>query len=346
MRHSSDQKRMVYGVSTSVLFDMTEPDEIFRTAGPEAYAKFMRERSDEPLPLGKGFKNLRRSFEADDFLEVVLCSRNSPLTARRAILTLLDQGITPGRSFFTSGKSPVPFLDAYGIRHFRTANYEDAVAAAKMGVFSTYHDLRGNRTVNNPEKRGAPKTKSNVLVLPGVQKAPEDSLRLVYSETVIGHHIFDLDGVVFGTESEDFFRRHGLKAYMNYEGALRDKPMSKGPAFEILKYYNDVNARFAGSKKPFELSLVTARGYEATLRAMETLHTWGIDFSGSAHFLAGQDKGPVLAVMSELAQDTSIEFYDDQTRNVEKGSQADILSGEVPTLLGEGENDPDGPKVA
>lgn len=358
--------KMIKGISTSVLFDMSEPDRIFREQGKDAYIAHMRDHADKPLPLGHGFKHLKQAFKNPEFEEVVLCSKNSPITARRAIITMQKEGITPGRMFFTNGQSPVPFLEAYGIKHFYTASLKDAVAGNKAGVFSTYYDLEKNKTINNPEmggKRKKPET-GNIVALhrseDETQRAQTDTdranivsmrsklppnIRQVFNGKVIGHHVFDLDGVVFDSTSEEFYQKHGLQEYDAYERSLHSVPMNHGPAYGLFHHYNGVNKDYAGDDKPYAISIVTARGNNPALRAIETLFQWDEDISGSAHFLAGTPKQPVLEVLAYMALERgqSIEFYDDQAKNIDMGINAGILSGQVPGFQdNEDENEPDG----
>ncbi len=360
--------KMIKGISTSVLFDMSEPDRIFREQGKDAYIAHMREHADEPLPLGRGFKHLKQAFENPEFEEVVLCSKNSPITARRAIITMQNEGITPGRMFFTNGQSPVPFLEAYGIKHFYTASLKDAAAGNKAGIFSTYYDLEKNKTINNPEMGGKRKNAAtgNIVALYraeeetqrvqvdaggadviAIQRNLPQSIRPDFNGKIIGHHVFDLDGVVFDSTSEEFFQKHGLQEYDAYERNLHNVPMNHGPAYGLFHHYNGVNNRYGGDDKPYAISIVTARGNNPALRAIETLYQWDEDISGSAHFLAGAPKQPVLEVLAFMAleQGQSIEFYDDQAKNIDMGINAGILSGQVPGFKedeSEDDHEPDG----
>lgn len=365
-KHTQDPyEKMIKGISTSVLFDMSEPDRIFREDGKDAYITYMKEHADEPLPLGRGFKHLRQAFENPQFEEVVLCSKNSPITARRAIITMQNEGITPGRMFFTNGQSPAPFLEAYGIKHFYTTSLNDAAAGNRAGVFSTYYDLAKNRTINNPDIKGEQKKQRGAKIVPlytSEEKTapPEETtegqviqlerklppnVRPVFNGSVIGHHVFDLDGVVFDSTSEGFFQKHGLQAYDSYEKSLRNVPMDNGPAYDLFHHYNGVNKRYAGDDKPYAISIVTARGSNPALRALETLYQWNEDVSGSTHFLAGSPKQPVLEVLAFMALELGqpIEFYDDQAKNIDMGTRAGILSGQVPGFEpSEDDREPDG----
>lgn len=326
-------QKIINGVSTSVLFDMSEPDRIYREGGEEAYMRYMLKNADEPLPLSERFEHLRPALEASDHTETIIISRNSPLTSRRAIRTLLEEGVAPEKMVFTSGRSPVPFLKAYGIDHFRTTNYNDAVQAYKAErVFSTYYDVQSDQEINNPQREEDAEVKASgdVVALPS-REPKKANLKPVYDKETVSDYIFDLDGVVLGPESEKFFQAHGLEAYMNYQKAMGHVPSSEGPALGILRKASAINQSYAGHTKPFNNHCVTAQGLWAAIRSIETFHAWGVDFNGTTHFLAGSDKLPVLKVLREQALQggRSIEFYDDQRRNVEKGREAGILSGQV-----------------
>ena len=326
-------EKLIYGISTSVLFDMGELDRIYREEGRKAYIDHMLKHADDPLPLGPGFDHIRYAFESPEFVETVIASRNSPLTAHRSLITLLDQGITPGRMFFTAGKSPVPFLKAYGIDDFSTTNKGDAQAASSLGVLSTFYDLQNGGVVSNPPPEAEKDTKkgADVIDLGGRKQKKAASLKEIWSGKPKAHHVFDLDGVIFGPESEEFFQAHGLEAYQNFERALQNQPMSQGPAFNKFRKLYEINNQFGGTGKPFGIHIETARGYSSAIRAIETLHRWGMDVEGTTHFLAGTPKGPVLEVLRQQAQEAGcgIRFYDDQVKNIEQGRAAGVLSGLV-----------------
>ena len=327
--------KMVLGVSTSFLFDMSEPDAVYRAEGPEGYAKYMRERANDPLPFGRGIETLETALKNPKFFEIVLCSRNDPITALRASRTLDGEGLTPERAFFTSGKSPVPYLEIYGIKQFHTVNEEDAEEAHRLGIVLPSLHGHGNERVVHENTR---QEKENVIALP--QKPAQQSLKPVYDENAIHHVITDLDGVFFGPEAEAFFQANGLQAYHNHERHKMKQPLTKGAAFEVLKTYDEINKAYAGSQKPFVLSAVTARGFHAMSRAIETLHIFDIEFNGETHFTAGGrgigGKENVLRVMRQADEKMGVttEFYDDQRHNIEQAIAAGInVAGQVPSDL-------------
>lgn len=331
---NAKKPKVTYGISTSMLFDMREPDAIYRNDGPEAYAQHMIENQHSPLPHGPWFEALKRDFEdSNGMIEVVLASRNSPITARRALKTLGEHGITPARMFFTCGKSPVPYLKAYGIDLFRTTDLGVAQEALANDVLVAHYDPVSMKDIQDQAAQHAAKSNDkNVVTLPA-SKVDQPSLRSVYNGRTLGNAVFDLDGVVFGAESEHFYKQFKLAAYHEHEKNMRDIPLSQGPAFNLLKKYTEVNKQYAGSQLPFEISVVTARGDFAAIRAIETLHAWGIDIEGTTHFLGGAPKKPVLDAIRAHAAARNMpapEFWDDQQHNIQAGHDAGVLTGYIP----------------
>lgn len=323
--------KITEGVSTSVFFDMSEEDAIHREQGTPAYVKYMLERADEPLKLGRAFNDLSYAFNDPEHFDIVVCSRNSPLTARRALLTFQKEGITPVRMFFTNGKPIVPYLKAYDIDHFRSTNQNDVKAANALRILSGYYKPELIDSSGNAIKVSVPEHGKKVVSLLG-QVPVNEPLKEVFGGKVSKHIVFDLDGVVFGPESEEYFQRNGLELYMEWEKSLKEKPMSKGPAYNVLKKYSDINNQYAGEHKPFIISVVTARGHHAAIRAIETLHYWGIDINGETHFRGGGSKEPIFKIMRPLAdkEGYNIEFLDDQGRYIQQAENAGIeLAGQV-----------------
>ena len=327
--------KIVKGISTSILFDMSEPARVYDEQGPAAYIDYMAKNADEPLPLGPYFKQLKSAFNAhSDFMEVVICSRNSPLTARRAINTLTQNGITPERMIFTSGKSPVPFLKAYGILQFHTTNLQDAQDAMAEGIQPMYHDPQAQK-----QAKVIALNKSDHENVISLSEHKASILKEKYNGQAHWHYVFDLDGVVFDQEGEKYFQEavkdfgfeKGLQKYRDYMRQLKQSPMKAGPAFNTLKTAADINSRYAGKQKPLILSIVTAQGAEAAIRAIETLHAWGIEFNGSAHFLAGGPKQEILRIMQQQSEIAGVpcEFADDQAKNIEQAKYAGMFAGRV-----------------
>jgi 5'-nucleotidase len=326
--------KIVQGISTSLLFDMREANAVYQLQGEAAYTRYMMDRADEPLPLGRHFDDLRHAFDAPEDMEVIILSRNSSLTARRAVLTMMDQGITPTQMLFTNGGSPCLYLRAYGVDVFKTSNAEDAKIAQAMGVFA-------------PLQAGITQPFSNAVKLEaakGVQLLPADTasmadLREMYEPGIKFHTVFDLDGVVFDQTSERFFqqclqkgdREQAVLEYRRYEAERMNAALSQGPAFAYLRRQHEINQGRGIGQKPYRISVLTARGGEAAVRAIETLYSYGIEVNGEAHFMNGKSKQPVLEVIGKNARANNVacEFYDDQEKHIEAGRNVGVMSGHV-----------------
>ncbi len=334
--------KIIRGISTSMLLDMSIPNSIYQKYDEPTYAQYMMDRANSKnlLPLGKDFKQLKLLFNAAAHSEAVLISRNSPLTARLALMTLEEEGIIPERMLFTCGKSPSPFLHAYNLDMFVTTNEEDTEWAQKNNILSPHFDFVQNVDVG--ELNVAKKIETSDKVTSLIKRSEKSTLKPVFSGKTQEHYLFDLDGVVFDSASEEFYQKHGLESYSNIEKTLKDTAMEQGPAFNFFKKLNDINKEYSGKNKPFKISVVTARGHHAAARAIETLHQWGIDITGETHFLGGASKGPVLEVYAKEANDLGMlaMFLDDQGRNVNLGTEAGLISGRVPSDLFNPDNSP------
>ncbi|WP_066014676.1 5'-nucleotidase [Endozoicomonas atrinae] len=85
------KKRLVVGLASSALFDLTESDEVFRSNGEQEYRKYQRKNQDKPLDKGVAFPLIRRLLSLnklnpkDPPVEVILLSRNDPDTGMRVM---------------------------------------------------------------------------------------------------------------------------------------------------------------------------------------------------------------------------------------------------------------------
>ena len=83
------EKKMVIGVSSRALFDLTVENEIFERQGVEAYCKYQVEHEQEILKPGPGFRliksllKLNEIKQGKELVEVIIMSRNSPDTSLR-----------------------------------------------------------------------------------------------------------------------------------------------------------------------------------------------------------------------------------------------------------------------
>ena len=81
------ENKLVVGVSSRTLFDLTYENKIFEEEGVEAYSRYQVEHEDELLHPGPGFPLVRALLNLNELpgmegrVEVIIMSRNSPDTS-------------------------------------------------------------------------------------------------------------------------------------------------------------------------------------------------------------------------------------------------------------------------
>ena len=99
-------KKLVIGIASSALFDLTESDKVFRDKGEVEYRKYQEKNIDNILKKGVAFSFIRRflslndSFPEDQPVEVVLLSRNSPETGLRVFHSIQEYKLKITRAAF------------------------------------------------------------------------------------------------------------------------------------------------------------------------------------------------------------------------------------------------------
>lgn len=317
------KKTTKIAVTTSVLFDMSEEDSIWRREQigdlPKgSYRSFMRERLDEPLKPGPAFENIQALAQSRSH-EIILMSRNSPLTALRAMRTLLDNDIIPAQYVFTNGRSIMPYLPYYQPDEFRTTNEIDAQEAANIGVASLVYDHI------NPDAFVEYESRNNVRPLFTGPRAttPADLKRSFEGQAdqeYVASHVYDFDGVLAGLESEKVFEKQGLEAYRVYEEQNARVPLSKGTHW---------NRFVSDSKNPeIKAHIVTTRGGEAGFRPIEMLAYNDVEPDGEVHCVGGEPKGPLLRIMQQRYP-KGFHFVDDSPSKVKSGLDNGVSAGRV-----------------
>ncbi len=106
--------RLVIGVASSAVFDLSESDAIFKSEGEEKYRRFQESNLDNPLPKGIAYPFIKRLLSLNDLspdpgdplVEVVLLSKNDPDTGLRVMKTIEHYGLPMTRAIFMQGKAP------------------------------------------------------------------------------------------------------------------------------------------------------------------------------------------------------------------------------------------------
>jgi 5'-nucleotidase len=288
--------RLVVAISSRALFDFEEENRLFEGEDDRAYMKVQLDRIEAPAPPGVAFSLVRKllAFNAPDKprVEVVILSRNDPVSGMRVFRSARHYGLPIERGVFTRGQAPWRYLRPLQAHLFLSANEDDVRSALGAGV---------------PAAR----------VLPHAAHAGEAHPHEV-------RIAFDGDAVLFSDEAERVFQQGGLDAFQRHEIERAHKPLPDGPFKPLLQALHDLQQRVPGRTEGgmrIRTALVTARSAPAHERAIRTLMDWHIDVD-EAMFLGGLPKGEFLR---EFEPDF---FFDDQTGHVENAAPH-VPSGHV-----------------
>ncbi len=275
--------RLVVAISSRALFDFEEENLVFEGSDDRAYMKLQLERLDVPARPGVAFSLVRKLLQFRDpapRVEVVILSRNDPVSGMRAFRSAKHYGLPIERGTFTRGRSPWRYLKPLGAHLFLTTNADDVRSALEAGVPAA--------TVYPHSARAS--------------DAHPDEVRIA----------FDGDAVLFSDEAERVFQAEGLDAFQLHETAQASTPLAPGPFKPLLAALQRLQQAQVGGMT-VRTALVTARSAPAHERAIRTLMEWEIDID-EAMFLGGLPKGEFLR---EFEPDF---FFDDQTRHVESAA--------------------------
>ena len=295
MPYSLDGK-LVVAVSSRALFDFEEENRQFDAADDRRYMEPQRSRLDDAAAHGVAFALVRKllAFNADHAVrvEVVILSRNDPVSGLRVFRSANRHGLRLERGVFTRGRPAWPYLVPLNANLFLSAEEDDVRAALRKGF---------------PAAR----------VYPDSVRASElhpDEVRIA----------FDGDAVLFSDEAEQVFQRGGLPAFTQHEQDHVARPLPPGPFKPLLEALHALQARSGEGGMRIRTALVTARSAPAHERAIRTLMAWGVTVD-EAMFLGGLEKGPFLRA---FAPDF---FFDDQTQHCDSGAVAGP-TGHVPGI--------------
>ena len=279
MSVSLDNK-LVVAISSRALFNFEEENRVFEGGDPSAYMRLQLERLDQPAAPGIAFSLIRKLLAFNDTtsqrVEVVILSRNDPVSGMRVFRSAKAAGIHLERGVFTQGRSPFGYLRPLRAHLFLSANADDVGEALAAGF-------------------------------PAARVLTESVLaRENYPHEV--RIAFDGDAVLFSDEAERVFQSQGLAAFQQHELSKAAQPLPEGPFKPLLSALHRLqNAGNATMR--IRTALVTARSAPAHERAIRTLMDWKIHVD-EAMFLGGLAKGEFLR---EFEPDF---FFDDQTGHV------------------------------
>ena len=276
--------QLVVAISSRALFDFEEENQVFEAEDDRAYMQLQLERLERAARPGVAFslvnKLLAFNTPQRPRVEVVILSRNDPVSGMRVFRSARHYGLPIQRGVFTRGESPWRYLRPLAANLFLSTNEADVRSALAAGV---------------PAARVYPQSAR-------ASDAHPDEVRIA----------FDGDAVLFSDEAERVFQSQGLDAFQDHEHARAATPLAPGPFKPLLEALQQLQ-REPGRDMRIRTALVTARSAPAHERAIRTLMDWHIEVD-EAMFLGGLPKGEFLR---EFEPDF---FFDDQTGHIENAA--------------------------
>ena len=284
------QHRLVLGVASSALFDLTESDAVFRREGEEPYRRYQEEHVDDQLAPGVAFGFVRRLLSLNDLgppddppVEVMVLSRNDPDTGRRVMRSIASHGLGISRAIFMQGRAPYRFMKALNMSLFLSA---DAV------------------NVREAVQQGYPA--GQVLLSAVSDDTADGDLRIA----------FDFDGVLADDAAERIYQTDGIQRFRDHEAEHATEPHGPGPLRDFLAGVNRIQQleqqrqlADPGYRIRVHVSIVTARDAPSHDRAIASLKAWGVTVN-DAFFLGGIDKARIIEVLQPHI------FFEDQQRHL------------------------------
>lgn len=130
--------KLVVAISSRALFDFEEENRLFEDSDPASYLRLQRERLNVPAAPGVAFSLVKKllafNTEAQQHVEVVLLSRNDPVSGMRVFRSAQAHGLhSIQRGVFTQGRDPFGYLRPLGAQLFLSANADDVTQALQLG---------------------------------------------------------------------------------------------------------------------------------------------------------------------------------------------------------------------
>ena len=293
--------KLVVAISSRALFDFEEENEVFEQGDDRAYMQLQLSRLDLPAKPGVAFSLVKkllafnhaapsaaamlsgdaRAINTSQPVEVVILSRNDPVSGMRVFRSAQHYGLPIERGSFTRGQSPWRYLKPLHANLFLSTHLSDVRAALSAGV-------------------------------PAAQVYPQS----VHAGDAYPHEVriaFDGDAVLFSDEAERVYQAQGLLAFQQHELDKAALPLPDGPFKPLLAALQRLQHAGTPAMR-IRTALVTARSAPAHERAIRTLMDWNIEVD-EAMFLGGLPKGEFLR---EFEPDF---FFDDQTGHVDSASR-------------------------
>jgi 5'-nucleotidase len=265
--------QLVVAISSRALFDFEEENQHFESTDDRAYMRLQLERLQNPATPGVAFSLVKKllafnvqtnsgplaNTQPVQRVEVVILSRNDPVSGMRVFKSAKHYGLPIQRGVFTRGRSPWRYLRPLKAHLFLSTNESDVRSALAAGV---------------PAARVYPHSTH-------ASNEHPNEVRIA----------FDGDAVLFSDEAERVFQSSGLSAFQDHERDRCSTPLPAGPFKPLLHALQLLQPSHDSMR--IRTALVTARSAPAHERAMRTLMDWNIEVD-EAMFLGGLPKGEFL----------------------------------------------------
>ena len=278
------QGKLVVAISSRALFDLEEENSVFEESADKVYMAMQMARIDQPAKPGVAFSLVKKllafNSEAAQRVEVVILSRNDPVSGLRVMKSAEHYKLPIVRCTFTRGEPPWRYLRPLKANLFLSAKSEDVRSALSNGF-----------------------------------PAATVATRSVKASELHPHEVriaFDGDAVLFSDEAERVYAKGGLDKFIKNEVRKAEQPLPPGPFKPLLEALHRLQSEGTAHIR-IRTALVTARSAPAHERAIRTLMAWNITVD-EAMFLGGLEKGEFL---KEFEPDF---FFDDQTGHVESAA--------------------------
>src|SRR6478736_3302584 len=130
--------QLVVAISSRALFDFEEENEHFEANDDRAYMALQLERLDAAAKPGVAFSLVQKLLAFNDAtaqrVEVVILSRNDPVSGMRVFRSAQAYGMPIQRGVFTRGGTPWRYLKPLAANLFLSANEADVRSALEAGV--------------------------------------------------------------------------------------------------------------------------------------------------------------------------------------------------------------------
>lgn len=277
--------RLVVAISSRALFNLEEENQVFEQSNDRAYMQLQLQRLEQTAAPGVAFSLVKKLLAFNDDtqqrVEVVVLSRNDPVSGLRVFRSIEAHRLSVARGVFTRGREPYSYLTPLRANLFLSASSGDVKEALKLGFPAA--------TVATHAAQAAGNFPNEVRIA------------------------FDGDAVLFSDEAEQVFQTSGLPAFQQHEKDRANQPLAPGPLQPLLKALQRLQ-REGTPRMKLRTALVTARSAPAHERAIRTLMDWHIEVD-EAMFLGGLPKGEFLRAFEPDF------FFDDQMGHIESAAQ-------------------------